>query len=159
MPAGQWTHLAAVFDRWTDVTFYVDGEGVGTAYGALQARPAEGLLWVGGGVNPWLGDLRDGRLYDSELAAEEVAALRLAGLPSGPGVASGPDVADGLDVASEPDIGPDLDLDTTTTSDDMADTDAPVTPTSGSSGCGGSPYLDRRWGGRSSPWPGVAARG
>ncbi len=75
IPVGAWTDVAAVFDRWTDVSFYVDGELAEVVHGAIPALPASGSLWVGGGEQPWQGQLADVRLYDGELNEEEVAAL------------------------------------------------------------------------------------
>jgi hypothetical protein len=72
---GAWTHVAVVFDRWSDVLFYVDGERVDTVHGSLPALPATDSLWVGGSASPWLGRLQDVRLYDGELSGDEVADI------------------------------------------------------------------------------------
>jgi MYXO-CTERM domain-containing protein len=83
IPTDGWTHVAAVLDRWADVHFYVDGALVSTVHGALPATDASGSLWVGDGVGPWQGALRDLRLYDGELSADEVRQLADMGGDSG----------------------------------------------------------------------------
>lgn len=106
IPTDAWTHVAAVFDRWADVHFYIDGAWVSTVHGALPALAASETLWVGDGVGPWQGSLRDLRLYDGELDADEIRQLADPGGDSGD---SDPPVDSADSEPLEPDSDPDPD--------------------------------------------------
>jgi uncharacterized protein (TIGR03382 family) len=75
IPLGAWTHVAAVFDSWTDVTFYVDGELAGVVHGAVPAAATGGPVTLGGRARPWVGALLDVQLYDGELSPDQLEAL------------------------------------------------------------------------------------
>ncbi|MCP2337528.1 LamG domain-containing protein [Actinomadura rupiterrae] len=82
--AGQWTHLAGVYDAVTkQMALYVNGlRQQGTA--THQAWAATGPLYLGTGWTPsslaakWRGDLDDIRLYDRPLGDGEVSLLATA---------------------------------------------------------------------------------
>ncbi len=115
IPLGTWTHVVAVFDSWTDVTFYVGGVEAGVVHGAVPAAAGSGDVLVGGGARPWVGALADVRLYDGELSADQVAAL----LAPDTG-----DTADESDSGAPPDSGTPV------------DSEAPDTGTAADEGCG-----------------------
>jgi len=75
LPTDRPTHVAVVFDRWSDATFYVDGVPAGKVYGVLPATPSTAGYRVGGGNTPFIGTFSDVRLYDGELDADAIAAL------------------------------------------------------------------------------------
>ena len=86
----QWTHVAYVFDAKNDVTFYLDGQLIGTVLGSSPADPSNPDFRVGGGDTAGFIDahLDDIQVYDGSLTAAEVAWLFAhpgAVLQSGPG--------------------------------------------------------------------------
>ena len=90
-PAGDWSHVAAVWDRVT-VTFYVNGLVVGSAplSGSMSAQDSIALLGCnGGGVNGvdcvsgWFdGDIDEVALYPYALSSAQVSELAFDGLPA-----------------------------------------------------------------------------
>jgi hypothetical protein len=77
IPAFAWTHVAAVFDEGLDVTFYVNGNSLGTLGGNAQSG-LPGAKWVMASavVNDiYAGRLDDLQIYDHPLTSDEVRAL------------------------------------------------------------------------------------
>jgi hypothetical protein len=78
VPAGQWFHLAFVFDAQNAVTFYIDGASVGTVAGSSPANPSSGQWLIGSWntlVEFWDGDIDDLQLYSGSLTAADIAFL------------------------------------------------------------------------------------
>lgn len=78
VPANRWTHVAFVFDAGFDVTFYVDGENLGTVSGIFPAYEP-GPDWTIGSLDGtsqfWDGRLDDLQVYVGSLTPQQVRYL------------------------------------------------------------------------------------
>jgi hypothetical protein len=77
---GEWTHVAAVYDRYSDITLYVNGQVAGVGLGTIPASLTQDAYYVGGQDTPWVGGLDQVRLYDGPLRPGQVADI-VAGEP------------------------------------------------------------------------------
>jgi hypothetical protein len=97
MVTGQWVHLAGVVDRAGSNTADLYVNGVLKQRAAVKIAPwqAKGKLqvgrsqWAGEYATFWDGRLRDIRLYQTALDAEQVRAVYQSGKPWAPPVPAG----------------------------------------------------------------------
>jgi Concanavalin A-like lectin/glucanases superfamily len=89
VPARQWVHVAAVYDRMT-LRLYLDGQNVGEQPYELAIGPENSALFVGGsesasqGEDLFFGSVDEVLLYNRALSAPEVGALAAGFVPKVP---------------------------------------------------------------------------
>jgi len=90
--AGQWTHVAVVFDANFDATFYVNGVSIGTVNGSAAADAGSRNWFIGStGRSEYFDGLIDEvRVYDTALTADQIQSVMVipapAALPAGLGL-------------------------------------------------------------------------
>lgn len=74
----EWAHVTAVMDSDFDVQFYVNGEFIETVAGSRPGRQSFDVTYLGSlddELQFFLGEMRDVRVYDTELTPDRIVML------------------------------------------------------------------------------------